>query len=190
MINPFSINFFIPFSNKHFNFPSTYQPESVLIASFIYWGPTLSSSFQDPTHLTTKSKSAHSIVEPKLTYLTAGRKPIYFIPMRCSRPSANKNPATKISSLLHFNPLPPSDAIRKQKKKHILEDLFSSVLSVWKISPLWKPEILIFRHYPKLKIAYFNRKNPFNLSYAKFHSKYFGRLWIKEKCNFTRCQPP
>jgi len=31
----------------------------------------------------------------------------------------------------HFNPLPPSDAVRKQKK-NILEDLFSSVLSYLK----------------------------------------------------------
>jgi len=40
----------------------------------------------------------------------------------------------------HFNPPPPSDAVRKQKKI-ILEDLSSSVLSLQKISPLWKPEI-------------------------------------------------
>jgi len=31
-----------------------------------------------------------------------------------------------------FNPLPPSDAVRKQKKKIIFEDLFSSVLSEFK----------------------------------------------------------
>jgi len=31
-----------------------------------------------------------------------------------------------------LSPLPPSDAIRKQKKKNILEDLFSSVLSQFK----------------------------------------------------------
>jgi len=40
-----------------------------------------------------------------------------------------------------FNPLPPSDAVGKQKK-NILEDPFGSVLLQFKkISPLWKPEI-------------------------------------------------
>ena len=33
--------------------------------------------------------------------------------------------------------------------------------------------------FPKLKIAYFNGKNPSNFSWAKFHSKYHGRLWVK-----------
>jgi len=63
-----------------------------------------------------------------------------------------------------FDPQPPSDAVRKQKKI-ILEDLFSSVLSqIKKISPLWKPEIQKFRHFPKLKIAYFNGEKTFNFS--------------------------
>jgi len=53
-----------------------------------------------------------------------------------------------------FNPLPSSDAVRKQKK-NILEDLFSSVLPQFKkISPLWKPDIPLFRHFSKLKISY------------------------------------
>jgi len=57
-----------------------------------------------------------------------------------------------------FNALPPSDAVRKQKK-NILEDLLSKVLSQFKkISPLWKPEIKLFKHFLKLKIAYFNGK--------------------------------
>jgi len=33
--------------------------------------------------------------------------------------------------IMQLNPLPPSDAVRKQKK-NILEDLFSSVLSQFK----------------------------------------------------------
>jgi len=40
------------------------------------------------------------------------------------------------------------------EKKNIFEDLFSSVLSqLKKISPLWRPEISLFRHFQKLKIA-------------------------------------
>jgi len=47
-----------------------------------------------------------------------------------------------------------------------------------KISPFRKPEIWLFRHFPKLEIAYYNGKKPFNFSLAKFHSKYFGLLWV------------
>jgi len=47
----------------------------------------------------------------------------------------------KLLKILSPNPLPPSDAVQKQKK-NILDDLFGSVLSHFKkISPLWKPEI-------------------------------------------------
>jgi len=54
---------------------------------------------------------------------------------------------------------------RSETENFILEDRFSSVLSHFKkISSLWKPEIRYFRHFPKLKIAYFIRKNPFNFS--------------------------
>jgi len=38
------------------------------------------------------------------------------------------------------------------------------IVTISKISPLWKPEIQLFRHFPKREIAYFNRKNPFNFS--------------------------
>jgi len=49
--------------------------------------------------------------------------------------------------------------------ENILEDLFSSVLSQFKkISPLWKPEISLFRRFSKLKMTYFNGKIPFNSS--------------------------
>ena len=52
--------------------------------------------------------------------------------------------------------------IRFDNRKNILEDLFCSVLSHFKkMSPLWKPEIWIFRHFPKLKIVYFNGKKSF-----------------------------
>jgi len=69
---------------------------------------------------------------------------------------------------LKINPLPPSDTVRKQKIT-ILEDLFSSVVSqLKKKSPPCEPE---FRHFPKLKIAYFNGKI----------------LSISLKLNFTPC---
>jgi len=54
---------------------------------------------------------------------------------------------------------------RSETAKNILEDLSSSVLSELKknIAP-WKPEIKLFRHFPRLKIAYFKGKNPFDFS--------------------------
>jgi len=38
------------------------------------------------------------------------------------------------------------------------------IVAIKKISPLWKPEISLFRHFPRLKIAYFNRKKNFHFS--------------------------
>jgi len=80
-----------------------------------------------------------------------------------------------VETRLNLNPLPPSHAVRKQKKKNIFEDLFSSVLLQFKkISPLWQPGIEKFRHFSKLKISYFNGKNLSNFSQAKFQPKYLG----------------
>jgi len=59
------------------------------------------------------------------------------------------NPKKGIIFLFHFNPLPPSDADRKQEKD-ILEHVFSSALFQYKnikISHLWKPKIYRFRHF-------------------------------------------
>jgi len=39
-----------------------------------------------------------------------------------------------------------------------------SIVTIETISPLWKPEILLLRHFPKLGIAYFNGKNHSNIS--------------------------
>jgi len=69
-----------------------------------------------------------------------------------------------------------------------------SIVSILKISPPWKPEILLFSHFLKLKIAYFYGKNPFNFSQDEFHSKYFGQLWVKTiymliKSHFRRDSP-
>ena len=41
-------------------------------------------------------------------------------------------------------------------------------------------DIKLFGRFPKLKIAYFNGKNPFDFSLAEFHSKYLGLLWVSE----------
>jgi len=47
-------------------------------------------------------------------------------------------------------------------RKKIFLRIFS-VHNSKNITP-WKPEIQLFRHFPKLKIAYFNGNNPFNFS--------------------------
>jgi len=36
-----------------------------------------------------------------------------------------------------------------------------NIVAIKKISPVWKPEILLFTHFPKTEIAYFNGKNQF-----------------------------
>jgi len=41
-------------------------------------------------------------------------------------------------------------------RNKFLQDFFSSVLPhLKKILPLWEPEIYLYTHFPKLKIAYF-----------------------------------
>ena len=39
-----------------------------------------------------------------------------------------------------------------------------SIVTIQKMSPLWKPEILLFRHFPKLKIAYYGGKEIISIS--------------------------
>jgi len=77
-----------------------------------------------------------------------------------------------------------NDIINAQRslslEKSVLEDLFSSVLSQFK--KYHSSENLKLNNvgiFPKLKIAYFNGKISFNSSLAKFHSIYFGMLWVK-----------
>jgi len=65
----------------------------------------------------------------------------------------------------HYRPAMPFG----NRKKYFREssDIFkrSSVLSKFKrYHPPWKPEIQLFRHFPKLQIAIFNGKNAFNFS--------------------------
>jgi len=50
------------------------------------------------------------------------------------------------------------------RKKYFRGSFKFSIVIIQKISPLWKPGISLFRHFPKLKIAYFNGKNPLNFS--------------------------
>jgi len=53
------------------------------------------------------------------------------------------------------------------------------IATIQKIPPTWKPEISLFRHFPKLKIAEFNGKKILSISLkADFHSKYFGLFWL------------
>jgi len=44
------------------------------------------------------------------------------------------------------------------RKKYFRGFFQFSIVTILKISPLWKPEIQLFRHFLKLKIAYFNGK--------------------------------
>jgi len=50
------------------------------------------------------------------------------------------------------------------RKKYFRGFFQLSIGTISKISPLWKPEIELFRHFPKLKNAYFNEENTFNFS--------------------------
>jgi len=65
------------------------------------------------------------------------------------------------SVLTHYR---PAMSFENRKNKYIRGSFQFSIVTMQKISPPWKPEILLFRHFPKLKIEYFNEKNPFNFS--------------------------
>ena len=54
--------------------------------------------------------------------------------------------------LMYFNPLPLSDAVRKQKKKYFIGFFQFKMVTIRKISPLWKPEIYLFTPFLELKI--------------------------------------
>jgi len=62
---------------------------------------------------------------------------------------------------LNLNQLPPSNAVRKQKIKYFKGCFQFGIVTIQKISPLWKSEIQVFRHFPDLKIAYFKGKKSF-----------------------------
>jgi len=67
-----------------------------------------------------------------------------------------------------------------RKQKNILEDLFSSVLQQFKYHLTGNLKLNYFGIFQSLKL-YLNEKNPFKLSLAKLHSKYFRRLWVDKR---------
>ena len=77
------------------------------------------------------------------------------------------------SKLTHYRPAMPFENI----KKNILGVLFSSVLSK-KYQPSGNLKFDNLGISQSLKFRSFIEKNPSNFSYAKFHSKYFGLLWV------------
>jgi len=69
----------------------------------------------------------------------------------------------KVRHVCSFNPLPPSDAVRQQK--YFFTGSFQfTIATIKKISPLSKPEIYLYRHFQKLKIAHFDVVVFFNFS--------------------------
>jgi len=62
-------------------------------------------------------------------------------------------------SLTHYRPAMPFS----NRKIYFIGSAQLSIVTI-KISPLWKPDIYLFRHFLKLKTAYLNGKSPFNSS--------------------------
>jgi len=65
----------------------------------------------------------------------------------------------------------------RNRKKYLRIFSVQCCHNLKKYHSLCKSEIQLFRHFPELKIAYFNGKK-LNLSSAKFYSKYFGLLRV------------
>jgi len=50
-----------------------------------------------------------------------------------------------------------------RNRKFYFGDSFQfRIITIYKISPLWKPVIGLFRHFSKLKVSYFTEKSPSN----------------------------
>jgi len=62
----------------------------------------------------------------------------YFTSYNQTKPNGRPNKADFSPAV---NPLPPSDAVWKQKKKYFREFFQFSIVTIQKISPLWKPKI-------------------------------------------------
>jgi len=60
----------------------------------------------------------------------------------------------------------------ENRKKYFRGSFQFSSVTIQKISPLWKPDIELFRHFPKLKIAYLIGKNPSNFLGLNFTINY------------------
>ena len=86
--------------------------------------------------------------------------------------------------LTHYRPAMP---FGNRKKK--LENLFNSVLSqLKKHNPSGNLKIINLRIFQSSKLRILFKKIPSNSSKAKFHSKYFGLLWVKNAFLwFTKC---
>jgi len=65
--------------------------------------------------------------------------------------------------MIFFNPLPPSDAVRQQKK-NIFEDLFSSVSQFKKYRPSGNLKFNNLGILPSLKLRILVEKNPTTFS--------------------------
>jgi len=76
-----------------------------------------------------------------------------------------------------LNPLPPSDAVRKQEK-NILEELFSSVLSCFKkYQPSENQKLNNLGIFQSSKLC--KREKSFEFLLSKISLKYFGLLWVE-----------
>ena len=100
---------------------------------------------------------------------------------RRSIPSCNIGPqvfkALKTTQYIWINPLPASDAVRKQKT--ILEDLSVQYCHNLKnITPL-KTQNLIIYIFQSLKFCFLIEKIALITLKPNFTTKYFGLLWIK-----------
>jgi len=79
-------------------------------------------------------------------------------------PSFVAQPSGAWHQVTYGNPLPPSDAVRKQKK-NILEDLFSSELSQFeKYRPSGNLKFYYLGIFQSLNLRILMEKNPSNLS--------------------------
>jgi len=56
--------------------------------------------------------------------------------------------------LTHYRPAKPSG----NRKTYFRGSFQFSIVTISKISPLWKPELYLFSNFSKLAIAYFNGK--------------------------------
>jgi len=80
--------------------------------------------------------------------------------VRSSLPSINIGVQIEHTVLTHYRPAMPFG----DRKKYFKASFQFSIVTIYKISPLWKPKIEKFRHFSKFEIAYFNGKNPTNFS--------------------------
>jgi len=59
-------------------------------------------------------------------------------------------------------------------KKYLRGSFQFSIVTIQKISPIWKPEIQLFRHFSKIKIEYFSGKKNLVIS---LHLNFTSNIW-------------